>query len=318
MTDLDIRPDEFALAAQPPIADAAGRAPRDAARVLAEAGLTGVCATEDVGGLGLDIAFALPLAIAAGRAQLKFPLIEQLLVAKALGSTPQAEQLCSGARIATWALQGGLQSGLAGHARGAADADWVLVADSHGGAALCERASLTLETVAALDPEHPQAWLTLDHARVITRIEPAVLRALQRDLDILAAGYVNGVASAALARSAEHTTTRVQFSQPLANRQAVRHHLARMCLVTEAVDASVHRVLLPDEDGHVRDTRPMLAHAIAQSAWVLEKAIHLHGGMGFTWEVPLHHGLREIRKFDAAFGAGALARQAGQDFIAAA
>lgn len=45
------------------------------------------------------------------------------------------------------------------------------------------------------------------------------------------------------------------------------------------------------------------------AAFVIEKAIHLHGGMGFTWEVPLHYALREVRKLDAAFGAGALSKE---------
>jgi 1,4-dihydroxy-2-naphthoyl-CoA synthase len=31
--------------------------------------------------------------------------------------------------------------------------------------------------------------------------------------------------------------------------------------------------------------------------------------------VPLHYSLREVRKLDAAFGAGALARAVGQQFI---
>ncbi len=62
-------------------------------------------------------------------------------------------------------------------------------------------------------------------------------------------------------------------------------------------------------------TGPVLANALASAAFVLEKSIHLHGGMGFTWEVPLHYALREVRKFDAAFGSGALASQVGLDFI---
>jgi alkylation response protein AidB-like acyl-CoA dehydrogenase len=57
---------------------------------------------------------------------------------------------------------------------------------------------------------------------------------------------------------------------------------------------------------------------LSSAAFVLEKSIHLHGGMGFTWELPLHYALREVRKFDAAFGAGALASQAGRDFIQSA
>ncbi len=319
----ELQPEEFAQAATAAIADAAGRDARGVARVLADAGLTGVCAAESVGGLGLNIAFALPIATAAGRAQLAFPLIEQMLLAKALGGSPQAAALVSGERLGTWALDGCLQDGWAGHARGAADADWALVKaeragpEGLGGAVLVALEAGAVEQDGSLDPEHPQSWLKLQDAQVLARIEPAAMEALWRDLHLLVAGYVNGIASAALARTVEHTSTRVQFGKTLASNQAVRHDLARMCLVTESIDASVHRLLKKDEYGHTRDAEPVLGHAIAQAAWVLERAIHLHGGMGFTWDLPLHRGLREIRKFDAAFGAGALQRWAGQDFISA-
>jgi len=316
LPDTDLKPEEFAQAAVAPIADAVGRPAREAAKVLADAGLLGVCADEDDGGLGLGIAFALPIAIEAGRQMLPLPLVEHLLVAKALHGTPEAVALCSGQRLATWALQGDFGSGVAGHARHAADCDWVLVADGQGGAALCEAASLVLQPDEALDPEYPQYWLRLEGAQVLARIDAPTFTALQRDLQVLLAGFVGGSADGALARTAEYMATRVQFGRPLSAKQAVRHMLSRMCLARETSDASVHRLLEVDEFGAERDTGAALAHAIAQSAFVLEKAIHLHGGMGFTWELPLHHGLREVRKFDAAFGAGALARQAGQLFIA--
>ena len=88
-----------------------------------------------------------------------------------------------------------------------------------------------------------------------------------------------------------------------------------MRLLQEASSAGIQRLLRTDEFGGARATSPVLANALASSAFVLEKSIHLHGGMGFTWEVPLHYALREVRKFDAAFGSGALARQVGRDFI---
>lgn len=313
----ELHPDEFAQAAAAAIADTAGRDARATAKVLADAGLIGVCAAEAAGGLALDIAFALPVAVAAGRAHLAFPLLEQMLLAKALGEGECASQLVSGERLATWALQGSLGDGLAGPARGAVGADWVLVADEQGGA-LCAMDTGAVQQDLALDPESPQDWLDPTGLQVRARLDAQTMSRLRRELDLLVAGYVNGIASAALARTAEHTATRVQFGKPLAAHQAVRHALARMCLATQAVDASVHRLLSVDEFGYVRDSLPVVAHAIAQSAWVLEQAIQLHGGMGFTWALPLHRGLREIRKWDAAYGAGAVELRCGRHFIDAA
>jgi alkylation response protein AidB-like acyl-CoA dehydrogenase len=305
----------FAQAAAEAIKDAQTRGMRDAARVLAHAGLCGVCAHEEAGGLGLDIGFALPVVTEAGKLRLQWPLLETILVAKALGDSPLAAELVSGERMATWALQGSLQEKVAGHARHAMDCDWVLVADGRGGGALLDVASLELQRDDALDPEHPQWWLALEGATVLAVLDAARFAALQRDSHILIAGLVNGAAESALLTTAGYMSTRVQFGRPLSAKQAVRHLLARMRLLQEASHAGIQRLLATDEFGGVRDTRPVLANALGNAAFVLEKSIHLHGGMGFTWEVPLHHALREVRKFDAAFGAGALASEIGRDFI---
>ena len=212
-------------------------------------------------------------------------------------------------------MQGSLQEKFAGHARYAKDCDWVLVADGQGGGALLDLSSVTVQKDEALDPENPQSWLMLDNAKVLAELDAATFASVQRDSHILIAGFVNGAAEGALATTADYMSTRVQFGRPLSANQAVRHLLARMRLLQEASNAGVQRVISTDEFGDERNTRPVLANALANAAFVLEKAIHLHGGMGFTWELPLHYSLREIRKFDAAFGSGALARQVGLDFI---
>jgi alkylation response protein AidB-like acyl-CoA dehydrogenase len=314
-SDNDLKPEEFAQAAADAIADAQARDFREAAAVLANAGLCGVCAREDAGGLALGIEFALPIVAEAGRLRLQWPLLETLLIAKALGDSPLAAELAGGARVATWALQGSLQEGFAGHARHARNCDWVLVAYEGGRAALLDLASVEIQDDAALDPDYPQSWLVLDNTKVLAELDAATFATLRRDGEILIAGLVNGAAEGALAATAAYMSTRVQFGRPLSAKQAVRHLLARMRLVQEACGAGIQRVLRTDEYGHVRTTGAVLANALANAAFVLEKCIHLHGGMGFTWEVPLHYALREVRKFDAAFGSGSLARQAGLDFI---
>jgi alkylation response protein AidB-like acyl-CoA dehydrogenase len=316
MSDHDLRPEEFAAAAAEAVADARTRDFREAGRVLANAGLCGVCAHEDAGGLALDTAFALPIVGEAGKLRLQWPLLETLLIAQALGDSPLAAQLVAGERVATWALQGSLQERLAGHARHAKDCDWVLVADGRGAAALVDVATVRIEEDAALDPEHPQCWLVLDDAQTVAELDAVRFAALQREGQILVAAWANGAAEGALQATADYMSTRVQFGRPLSAKQAVRHLLARMRLLQEASNAGIARVLARDEFERVRDPRPVLANALGNAAFVLEKSIHLHGGMGFTWEVPLHYALREVRKFDAAFGAGALAQQVGRDFIA--
>lgn len=334
-----LRPEELAEAAEAPIEDAKGRAPRDAARVLAEAGLTGVAAAEADGGLGLPIAFALPIAEAAGRLQLRFPLVEQILLARAFAGITSAGSCVAGAiaageRVGTIAWQGSLAEGLAGPARFATDCDWVLMADGSvagadpRGAVLLDVSGLDIVTDDALDPDVPQAWLrpgaadrrsgghAPDSARIVARLPADAWARLRAEARILLAGFVTGAAQGAIARTAAHVATRVQFGRPLSARQAVRHALARMQLQMEVSAAATRRVLATDESGAPRDPRPTFAGAIANATFILEKAIHLHGGMGFTWEVPLHHSLRDIRAIDAALAGTAAAKAIGRRFIA--
>lgn len=313
--DNDLKPEEFGQAAIAVMADAQGRGFREVAEVLAGAGLCGVCAAEEAGGLALGIEFALPIVAQAGAQRLQWPLLETMLVAKALGTSPLAAELVAGARVATWALQGDLKTGVAGHARHAAQCDWVLVADGLGGAALVDVASVDVQEDGALDPEHPQAWLDLGKAKVLATLDATAFATLRRDGQILIAGCVNGAAEGALNATAEYMSTRVQFGRPLSAKQAVRHLLARMRLLQDTTQAGIERLLCTDEHGRERRVEPVLTNAITNAVFVLEKALHLHGGMGFTWELPLHHALREVRKFDAAFGSGALASQVGRDFI---
>lgn len=313
--DDELRPEEFAQAALEAIADAQTHGLRDAAQVLAQAGLAGVCACEHDGGLGLGIEFALPIVHAAGKLQLRFPLPEQILLARAFAGTPQAEALASGAKIATIAWQGELRDGTAGHARQANDCDWVLVADGDG-AALLDVSTLHVVTDGALDPETPQVWLDLHGAEVLARLDSESCAVLHHEARLLMAELANGAAEGALEAAATYMATRVQFGRPLSAKQAVRHLLARMRLLQEVSSAAIRRAMTSDEFGAARCARPALAGAIANAAFVIEKAIHLHGGMGFTWELPLHYSLREVRKLDAAFGAGALAHDIGREFIA--
>ena len=311
MSNDELRPEEFAQAADAAITDALTRQdPRAMAQVLAQAGLTGVMATEDDGGLGLSLDFALPIAHAAGRLRLPLPLPEQILLASALAGTPQAAALAAGERLAGIAWRGNLQSG---HVRlDHGPADWVLVADG-AGAALVDASALPRDEQAALDPEQPQSWIALEGAPVLARLDAQAWAALQRDAHLLLAEFANGAAEGALQAAAEYMATRVQFGRPLSAKQAVRHLLARMRLLQDVSSAAIRRATQADEYGAPRDTRPALAGALANAAFVIEKAIHLHGGMGFTWELPLHRALRAVRKLDAAFAG--LASGTGRAFI---
>lgn len=309
-----LRPEEFAEAAQAAIADALIRPAQDVAALLAQAGLLGVCAQEGDAGLGLDLRFAVPLVQAAGRLRLSYPLAEQILLARHLAGHACAAALAQGRNLGTIAWRGDVNEGWVGHARAAQQAQWLLVRE-HDGAVLLDISAAPRQADKALDPEHPQIWCDVRQAPVLARLDAQTTATLWDEACLLMAATAHGAASAALDAAVTHTATRVQFDRPLSSKQAVRHWLSRMKLFLEAGEAAILRALATDDWGVRRDPQPALALNLHSATFVIEKAIHLHGGMGFTWEVPLHYGLREVRKIEAAWGSGALPQSIGQRFI---
>lgn len=313
-----LRPEEFAEAAEAAISDALSQPAEAQAAVLANAGLLGVCADESSGGLGLPLDFAVPVVQAAGRLRLRLALAEQIVLARHLPDGALRSALVEGRQRASVALQGRHGQAWVGHARHAGQAHWLLVRDTEG-AVLLDLAQTTAQaacqTEATLDPEHPQTWWNLSNAPVLARLDASGTEALWHDLEILLAATAHGAAEGALQAAISHTGTRVQFGAALSTRQAVRHWLARMKLYHEACGAAITRALQRDEWGQPRTGRSALALNLQHGAFIIEKAMHLHGGMGFTWELPLHRALRELRAMDAAVGSGSLARGLGRDFI---
>ena len=143
----------------------------------------------------------------------------------------------------------------------------------------------------------------LTHAELQQAVGYAVPR-LDEALDAFSCAFWNIELKVPAAQAATIATLkRYQHSRRLLL-TSFRHDVVLACAHELSIDC-----------GFLSAHRPAALNSLAHAAFVLEKAIHLHGGMGFSWEVPLHYALREIRKFDAAFDAGALAKSVGQDFI---
>lgn len=311
----DLTPEDFAETAGAAIADAQGKP--DAAALLARAGLFSVSVPEDTGGMGLGLAFSVPVARVAGDRQLRFPLVEQILLARAFAGTQAGAALLAGETVGTIAWQGDLAQGHASHAAFAGQAQVMLVADG-AGAALVDLSSAALTLDDLLDPEYPQGEALLDNPTVLARLDASAWAALQTEARVLLAAWLIGAAQGALDRTAGYMATRVQFARPLSAKQAVRHHLAQMKLVTEVSQAALRRALLTDEYGQPRSAGGAFAGAVANATFVVEKAIQLHGGIGFTWELPLHRSLRDVKRIALAMQAGAATQALGAAFIDAA
>jgi alkylation response protein AidB-like acyl-CoA dehydrogenase len=106
-----------------------------------------------------------------------------------------------------------------------------------------------------------------------------------------AAAEALGVAQRALDLGVEHAKTRTQFGKPIGTYQAVSHPLAQTYTDVELARSLVYWAAwcVAEDDGR-SPVAAAAAKAFAAEAAVAacERSIQVHGGIGFTWEHPLH------------------------------
>lgn len=324
-----LQPDEFAATAARAVTACAGLDVREQAQNLAGDGLLGVVADEEVGGLALPLGFAVPVIAAAHAGLLGFPLLETVLVGRLLQSSlPRlAAAIVSGEKLVTIAWQG---EALAEQASGslvlsstvarapcAAKVDYVLVRMETGAAALIptDAEGVMMEGAAGLDLTVPEHVMRLEKVEVpVGSILPAnTWDMLSSDANVLRAAAILGSAEACLSLAQEHASTRRQFGHALSYNQAIRHALARQKLGLESIRHAITRSLSGD-GGPVQRDAAFLAAATYGSS-ISEGALQIHGGMGFTWDVPVHRHLRRIRTLQAQGDASGLISAFGRRYV---
>lgn len=278
--------DDIVRSAQRAAAACAGLAAPEAARLLAEAGLFGVLASEEAGGLGLPLSAAAAVLAATEAELLAYPLLETMLAARVLPAE-QAAAVVAGETRVTIAWAGG--PGMATRAPGAEAAALLLYADGQGGGLAMPLAPGAAEPEPDLDLERPSARVRTQGG---TPIAPAAWAALLADTQLLRAAECLGAADASIAAAVAHVSQRRQFGRLLVTMQGLRFELARQKLALENARVVLTRALTRQGDAHAA----LVARAcVAEVApLVIEGAIQLHGGMGFTWDVPLHRRLRRV------------------------
>jgi hypothetical protein len=123
-----------------------------------------------------------------------------------------------------------------------------------------------------------------------------------------------GVSRRALALAREHALERIQFGQPIARFQAVRHRLAETLVAIETAAAVIEAAWL--------DLTPVTASMAKATAGRSARVAAKHcqqvlAGIGFTTEHDLHLHLRRIWSLDQLFGSSAvLTKRLGKDLLA--
>ena len=123
---------------------------------------------------------------------------------------------------------------------------------------------------------------------------------------VLASAQMLGIAQATQVLATAYAKEREQFNRVIGSFQAVKHILADCFVRQEAARASVYAAGATLDDPAVGDVERAAfgAKLIAgEAAWKNARAcIQVHGGMGYTWEIPAHYYLKRTWTLETVFG----------------
>ncbi|REE71396.1 alkylation response protein AidB-like acyl-CoA dehydrogenase [Rhodococcus wratislaviensis] len=160
---------------------------------------------------------------------------------------------------------------------------------------------------------------SLDTTRPLTRIEffdahaqavgnpnlAATLPRAQASALVALASEQVGAAEACLEMSVEYAKNREQFGRPIGSFQSIKHRLTDILVALELAHAAVlDAANADDRPTDELATAASIAHVLASEAFTFaaEESIQIHGGIGFTWEHPLHRYFRRAKSDSLLFG----------------
>jgi alkylation response protein AidB-like acyl-CoA dehydrogenase len=309
---------------------------RDVQRTLAELGFFGVCSAASAGGLELSQRALGEFSLEAGRVLLGGPWLEQLLAVGLLGANHAGGQLLAeviaGTTLASLPLTGSTWQ-----RPPTVRIDGV---DAHFGGGVVELGFASSVDTWLLPASHAEAGATLlvqvspDSARCRSRrkwseiwrsddveLKGASGRVLgQLGLDMTSAHLLQtarllasasvGSTEALLGSTTEFLKQREQFGRPLGSFQALQHMMADVFIDLEHTRSLV-RASYDTFAGEEAETIVAMAKVAADRLAVgsAETALQAHGGLGFTWELPVHHFLKEALRRRTVPRPSALERQ---------
>ncbi len=309
-------------------------------------GLAGLGIAEELGGVGGGLAELTVVAQELGRTLLPVPFLSSTVVVGQIlarchdRAAAVLAELCSGTKLGAFAgldAEGCWRPDRLTVTADATGESWLLsgtsdfvldgAAADHFVVAAQTPAGCDLFLVAAdADGVQRRALDTLDASRGQASVQfaaavgtpltddgagpGAVGPAVDRALVVLAAEQVGG-AKACLDMAVEYAKIRHQFSRPIGSFQAVKHKLADLLLLVEMGRSAIDRALLAEDDPARLAEAAALAKVWCSDAYTeaATENVHIHGGMGFTWEHDAHLYFRRARTDEMLFGDASVHRE---------
>jgi hypothetical protein len=143
----------------------------------------------------------------------------------------------------------------------------------------------TLADASEVEPDIYAPSLRLTECREASAVPPE----MARELMTVWAAEAGGCAARMLHDAVAYAKERQQFGQPIGRFQAIKHQLANAHMLTEQAETAV---ILASQEAERAPAATRFA--FDASLKVIETAVQVHGGLGFTWEMGLHMYLRHV------------------------
>jgi alkylation response protein AidB-like acyl-CoA dehydrogenase len=284
-------------------------------RQLGEAGVFNLCLATEAGGTGLGLAEASLAFEELGRALVPGPLVASHLAAGLIDGADDGSVVV------------GLVEDRPGTDAAALplviehldDLDVLLALSDDGVVSIDPGALDATRLKRPMDPLTP-VWAVPSLPAGTPVAGPDVVAWWRRDGAVLTAALQVGSAAWTTELAVEYAKQRRQFGRPIGGFQAVKHLCADMAVRTELARCAVHAAAVTVDQPDVGDAVLASAGAklLADEAAIANgrSCIQVHGGMGFTWEIPAHLAYKRARVLATQFGtADRLAESLGDSLI---
>jgi acyl-CoA dehydrogenase len=296
-----------------------GAFPQALWETLEESGLTLAWVPDEFGGAGAEIADGFGALRAAGEHALPLPLAETMLagfiLARAGIAAPAGPMTIAPMHVAD-GLTIGADGALQGSARLVPFARWtqhIAVPARRDGE---DVVALVATADCAVKPGQSLAGEPRDQV-VLHGVTPVEIGAAP-GLDAAALQVLGAAARAmqmagglerALNMALDHATSRVQFGRPIGGFQAIQHALAQCAGESAAAGAAADAAAEAIASGLPLTAEDVVIEVAAAKIRVGEAASlgsaichQVHGAMGFTYELSLHHVTRRLWAWRDEFG----------------
>ncbi|MCH2170277.1 acyl-CoA/acyl-ACP dehydrogenase [Myxococcota bacterium] len=320
---------------------------------MIELGWPGLAVPEELGGVGFKMAGIVGLVEEVGRHAVPSPLVSTLNAAYVLRAAnsdaagPWLERLVDGAaaslamtgETASWepedcALTGRFEGdaliveGTAFFVQDAGKADWFVANARVGDETLLVVVSADAEGVSVSsdhihDLTRDQATVAFDGVQVpaegrISGDGVEALRSAWPAILVTVAADLCGTSEWQLQTTVEYAKTRKQFDRQLGFFQAVKHPLVdAMMGIDRARSLLYHAACCIDQQEPDAEQTARMAKSAASDAgaYMSDRSVQLHGGIGFTWECDVHVYFKRSLHNQALYGDGTEQRRKLADAV---